>query len=138
VSRLYPSAFQSTFDLPPAVISAEKRYVTNVPQQRLFFLNNSVVHSQAQAIADRLKSAGDPEVQVAKAFELIYQRAPTPAELELSVAFLNQLPPVAPKTPPASVESDADAAAQKKLLPDSPLRSFIWALLSSNEFLYID
>jgi Protein of unknown function (DUF1549)/Protein of unknown function (DUF1553) len=137
VSRLYPSAFQSTFDLPPAVISAEKRYVTNVPQQRLFFLNNGVVHTQAQAIADRLKSAGDSEQQVTKAFELVYQRAPTPAELELSVAFLNQPPQPAPQ-PPAPADNETDDAAKKKLLPDSPLRSFVWALLSSNEFLYID
>ena len=59
VSRLYPSDFQSTFDLPPATISAEKRYSTNVPQQRLFFLNSAFVHKQAEAIAERLKAAGD-------------------------------------------------------------------------------
>jgi len=35
----------------------------------------------------------------------------------------------------AGTKDDTDAP---KKLPDSPLRSFIWALLSSNEFLYID
>ena len=53
------TTFQATFDLPPATISAEKRYVTNVPQQRLFFLNNSFVHKQAEALAERVKSAGE-------------------------------------------------------------------------------
>jgi mono/diheme cytochrome c family protein len=139
VSRLYPSTFQSTFDLPPAVISAEKRYVTNVPQQRLFFLNGSVVQAQAETIAERVKSAGNEEAQVTKAYELVYQRAPTPEELALSVTFLKK-PPIysEPAAPAAPAEGDGDATTKKKMLPDSPLRSFVWALLSSNEFLYID
>jgi hypothetical protein len=147
VSRLYPGDFQTTFDLPPATISAEKRFITNVPQQRLFFLNNSVVRTQAETIAERVKSAGDEEAQVKKAFELTYQRVPTPEEVDLSVRFLKK-PPVdsdeeapgkeAPGKEASGKKGDEDAAAKKKMLPDSPLRSFIWALLSSNEFLYID
>jgi mono/diheme cytochrome c family protein len=144
VSRLYPSDFQTTFDLPPATLSAEKRFVTNVPQQRLFFLNNSVVHTQADLIAERIKTAGAEDAQVMKAFEIIYQRVPSPEELTASVAFLKK-PSMPPEVPAAPAEEEAsgkkgeeDAAAKKKLLPDSPLRSFVWALLSSNEFLYID
>jgi hypothetical protein len=84
-----------------------------------------------------VKSAGNEEAQVKKAFELVYQREPSANELELSVAFLSQPAKPRVETPPAPV-GNADAAATKKMLPDSPLRSFIWALLSSNEFLYID
>jgi len=149
VSRLYPSDFQLTFDLPPATLSAEKRFVTNVPQQRLFFLNNNVVHTQAATIADRLGSLGGEEAQVKKAFELIYQRAPSAEEIAVSVAYLKK-PPLQvadeaaakkeaaaknEETPAKKGEPDAPA---RKVLPDSPLRSLIWALLSSNEFLYID
>ena len=137
VSRLYPGDFQTTFDLPPATISAEKRFITNVPQQRLFFLNNSVVHAQAETIAERVKAAGGEDAQVKKAFELVYQRAPTQAEVDLLVAFLKRPPLEDVEEAPAKTD-DEDAAVKKKRLPDSPLRSFIWALLSSNEFLYID
>jgi hypothetical protein len=136
VSRMYPGDFQATFDVPTATFSAEKRYVTNVPLQRLFFLNSPVVHKQAQALEDKIKSEGSAEAQVRKAFELIYQRGPTDDELQGSMEFI-QLPPVAATAAPSGGDAKDDKDAPKKL-PDSPLRSFIWALLSSNEFLYID
>jgi hypothetical protein len=147
VSRMYPADFHATFDLPTATISTEKRYTTNVPQQRLFFLNNTLVHKQAEAIADRLKFEPTPEARVKKAFALIYQRAPTAEELAASILFVDKPaykgPP--PVTPASAADVKAALGANKKEdkdaptpLPDSPLRSFCWALLSSNEFLFID
>jgi uncharacterized protein DUF1553 len=147
VSRMYPADFHATFDLPTATISTEKRYTTNVPQQRLFFLNNTLVHKQADAIAERLKFEPTPEARVKKAFELVYQRMPTPEELAASLLFVEK--PAYQGPPPVAAASEADVkkalgAKSKedkdavKPLPDSPLRSFCWALLSSNEFLFID
>ena len=147
VSRMYPADFHATFDLPTATISTEKRYTTNVPQQRLFFLNNSLVHKQAEAIADRLALEPTADAKVKKAFELIYQRPPTAEELAASILFVDK--PAYKGPPPVAPASEADVkaalgAAKKedkdapKPLPDSPLRSFCWALLSSNEFLFID
>jgi mono/diheme cytochrome c family protein len=142
VSRMYPHPFQATFDLPPATISVEKRFLTNIPQQRLFFLNSTFVRTQAEALAERVKSAGDEAAQVRKAFEIVYQRPPTPEELTASVNFI-RMPPIA--APPAMADNDKTKEATKegtkeetKKVEDSPLRSFCWALLSSNEFLYID
>jgi hypothetical protein len=147
VSRMYPNDFQATFDLPTATISAEKRYATNVPQQRLFFLNNRFVQKQAETLAQRVKSAGDERAQATKAFAIVYQRAPNENELGAAIRFL-EMPPQPPpdtKTAPAVEEEDKDEDKDKdkdkepgKQLPDSLLRSFCWALLSSNEFLYID
>jgi hypothetical protein len=161
VSRLYPTPFQATFDLPPATISAEKRYITNVPQQQLFFLNSELVQLKAEAIALKLKDEATPEAQVRKAYELVYQRPPTPDELALGVRFV-QMPAAKPPVAAADKETAAKSAAANdadmkapeakdgdgdnkddkkdavKKLPDSPLRSFAWALLSSNEFLFID
>jgi len=147
VSRMYPADFHATFDLPTATISTEKRYTTNVPQQRLFFLNNTLVHKQAEAIAERLNFEPTPEARVKKAFELIYQRAPTAEELAASILFVDK--PAYKGPPPVAPASEADVKAAlgankkedkdaPKPLPDSPLRSFCWALLSSNEFLFID
>jgi hypothetical protein len=147
VSRMYPADFHATFDLPTATISTEKRYTTNVPQQRLFFLNNALVHKQAEAIAERLALEPTSDAKVKKAFELIYQRMPTAEELAASLLFVDK--PAYKGPPPVAPASEADVkaalgAAKKedkdapKPLPDSPLRSFCWALLSSNEFLFID
>jgi len=140
VSRMYPSDFQATFDLPPATISTEKRYTTNVPQQRLFFLNNLFVEKQADAIAERIKTEPTPEARVTKAFEIIYQRPPTSEELSLAIAFIQKPPLTAAVVAgmPRTAESAADREGAPKKLPDSPLRSFCWALLSSNEFLFVD
>lgn len=130
VSRMYPADFHATFDLPTATISTEKRYTTNVPQQRLFFLNSSMVQKQADLIAKMLEPLETAEAQVTKAFELVYQRAPTPEELMIAAGFVRRPPQ---KSPSIVLAKDARAP-----LPDSPLRSFAWALLSSNEFLFID
>jgi hypothetical protein len=160
VSRMYPDDFQATFDVPAATISAERRYVTNVPQQRLFFLNNAVVHKHAEALAERVQFAGGPEAQVTKAFEIVYQRQPTPEELSAAVALV-KTPPYVPSTPVEGKETTSQtpegapssgwtlqAEAKPEAKPDekdavekfkdSPLKSMCWALLSSNEFLFVD
>jgi hypothetical protein len=148
VSRMYPTDFQATFDVPTATISAERRYTTNVAQQRLFFLNNSFVHKQAERLVERIKDAGDPAAQVKKAFEIVYQREASPEE----IAAATELITMEPLKPSTTVTADAAKAAAgaaadpkpatddgaSKKLTDSPLRSFAWALLSSNEFLFID
>jgi hypothetical protein len=138
VSRMYPADFHATFDLPTATISTEKRYTTNVPQQRLFFLNSTLVQKQSDAIAENLKGLETPEAQVKRAFELIYQRAPTPAELSVSSAFVSRPASAAALPTPVADPKDKKDKDAPKPLPDSPLRSFAWALISSNEFLFID
>jgi mono/diheme cytochrome c family protein len=147
VSRMYPNEFQLTFDFPTPTISSERRYTTNVPQQRLFFLNSEFVRLQAEALAQRVKGAGNDEAQVQKAFEIVYQRLPTPSEL----AALLQ-PMRSPTKPTASEGAPAGAAASLAAKPagsvttstapaetkDSALQSVCWVLLSSNEFLFLN
>ena len=106
VSRVFPNEFQTLFDLPIPTLSAERRYTTNVALQRLFFLNNEFVHKQAGALAERVRPAGNDEAQVRKAFEIVYERAPSAEELAVS--------------------------------REVPLESLCWALLSSNEFLFLN
>jgi mono/diheme cytochrome c family protein len=149
VSRVYPSAFQVAFDFPTATLSAERRYTTNVPQQRLFFLNNPFVSSAAAAMADRAKDAGNDEAQVRKAFLIAYQRDPTPQELAAALEFFHAAPAnsatadspsvarssLAAKPAPGS-ETVAASAPAARAQQDSPLKSLCWGLLSTNEFLY--
>ncbi len=54
----------SSFWPHAATISNEFRYTTNVPLQRLFFLNSDVVRKQAQLLAERVKLSAEGEAQV--------------------------------------------------------------------------
>ena len=153
VSRVFPNEFQTLFDYPIPTLSAEKRYTTNTPLQRLYFLNNEFVHKQATALAERVKAAGSEEAQVQKAFEIVYQRDPTPDELPASVALLKQ--PIEPvkaeanyqavafNAKPAGGGSSMDAAtaptvAAKAKTVETALEAMCWALLSSSEFLFLN
>ncbi len=142
ISRVFPNSFETTFDLPTPTFSAEKRYATNVPLQRLFFLNSSVVERQAEALAKRVSDAGNEEAQIRKAFAIVFQRQPTAAELQAGIEFLHQ--PVADATPVSNSNSFAakpdasEMAAMPAAAPTSPIKWLCWALLSSNEFLFIN
>jgi hypothetical protein len=147
-SRVFPTDFQTLFDSPTPTLSAEKRYTTNVALQRLFFLNNDFVHKQAAALADRLSDITGDEAKIRKAFEVVYQRDPNKDELAISLDLLHlpangaasaavasRMPGVAAKPAPDPEPSAKPAGAKKG---ESPLESLCWALLSSNEFLFLD
>jgi hypothetical protein len=171
-SRVFPADFQTLFDSPTPTLSTEKRYTTNVALQRLFFLNNDFVHKQADDMAERVKDAGSEEGQIKKAFEIVYQRDPSPEELKASLNLLHDLTPAAGSpsgegtaaaSPSAnsfaakpakggkgkastdsdsSMESSGEAAGGRAgrgaKKSESPLAVLCWALLSSNEFLFLN
>jgi hypothetical protein len=159
ISRVFPNDFQVLFDLPTPTLSAEKRYTTNVALQRLFFLNNDFVHDQALALAARVKDAGDESAQVKKAFEIAYQRDPSAEELAYCLNLLHQTPDAASAAPTRvagsagsgasmllvaevtekpSGTSETGGKSKKAAKGESPLEALCWALLSSNEFLYLN
>jgi len=153
VSRVFPNEFQMMFDYPLPTLSAEKRYTTNVALQRLFFLNNEFVHKQAAGVAARLKDAGNEEAQVKKAFEIVYQRDPSPEELAASLEMLHESVNSGVSTASAPVSSQAMSFAAKPApegmnavamnpapapKAETPLEALCWALLSSNEFLFLN
>ncbi len=143
ISRVFPNNFETTFDLPTPTFSAEKRYATNVPLQRLFFLNSPFVERQAEGLEQRVRDAGNDEAQIRKAFGIVFQRQPTSAELQASLEFFHQ--PVA-ETPQASMgnslaakpETPSVEVATPAAASSSPLKWLCWALLSSNEFLFVN
>jgi mono/diheme cytochrome c family protein len=163
VSRVFPNEFQSLFDYPIPTLSAERRYTTNVALQRLFFLNNQFVHQQAAALAERVKGAGSEEAQVRQVFEITCQRDPSAEELSAALALLHDtsVPTPAPAArasvsmqavafaakPDSSTKTEPPAAASPEppaagppapKQPESPLEALCWALLSSNEFLFLN
>lgn len=81
VSRFQLDDSLSIFDFPSPSITAEKRNVTHVPQQQLFFLNSPFSAAIAQAIAKKTK---DPRV----AYRMILSRDPSASEVNLANTFL--------------------------------------------------
>ncbi len=111
-SRFQPDETLSLFDLPAAAVTCEQRVVTNVPLQKLFYLNSDAVHQRAAAVAKRVGQR-NREKGIAAAYRLLLHRDPAPREQALGLDFLRQ--------------AGANGWAQ-----------YAQVLLSSNEFAYVD
>lgn len=130
-----PGVFR-TFDFPNPDTSSSGRFTTTVPQQGLFLLNHPFVATRARALLDRppvRDAATDPD-RVARLHELVFQRSPEAAELELALDFLR-----------AGLAGSADGAAGAPAgnVPDAPAGAPRWqlyaqALLLSNEVAFLD
>ncbi len=108
VSRRKLDSTLALFDFPNPNNTSESRIVTNVPLQRLFWMNSGFIEQQAQALADRL--AGDNPARIRGAYRLLFNREPDSRELQLGLDYLR----------------------------GAPWPSYARALLSSNEFTFVD
>ena len=92
VNRTTPDPTLTLFDFPDPKASAAERSVTVGPLQRLYFLNDSFVIKQAEALAARLaaEAGDDAEERIARAYELLYSRPPSQAEIEAGSSFANE------------------------------------------------
>jgi mono/diheme cytochrome c family protein len=112
VSRRKLDSDFALFDFPNPNSSSEQRTATNVPPQRLYFMNNEWVIAQGKAVADRL-GAGDNAQRIDEAYRLLFQRAPTPQEKKVGLDYLR--------------------SAGDKAWPE-----YAQVLLISNEFQFVD
>ena len=89
-----PVPFLQAFDAPDTAAGCARRSTTTVPTQALILLNDPFVIDQAQRFAERVRHAvGErPEKQVDYAFRLALGRAPSPAEVQKAVRFLQAAP----------------------------------------------
>ncbi len=108
-SQLIP--MMMLFDWPEHLTSIGQRSTTTTAPQALEFLNSPQGRHYAAAFAARLPAA--PDAAVDRAYRLAFGRAPAPREKELSLAFLRR----------GGVDRRVD---------------FCQALLSANEFVYVD
>jgi hypothetical protein len=88
VSRYKLDEFLQLFDFPSPSQSAEKRFSTNVPLQRLFFMNSDFMQQHAEQLAERVVAEPADEARIQKAYRLIFGRAATPAEVQAGREFL--------------------------------------------------
>ncbi len=71
VSRYRLNNFLQVFDFPNPSFTAEQRFTTIVPLQRLFFMNSSFVYKQAQAFAKRVYDEGSDAARIGKAYRIL-------------------------------------------------------------------
>jgi hypothetical protein len=86
VSRRKLDATLALFDFPNPNSTAESRLTTNVPLQRLYFMNSSFVEQQSAALADRFQ--GDTETRVRAMYRTLFTREPDATEIKLASDYL--------------------------------------------------
>ncbi|MBS0206783.1 MAG: DUF1549 domain-containing protein [Planctomycetes bacterium] len=109
------------FDFPPPTTHSPSRDNSTTPLQQLFVFNSDFVEQQATTLAVRLLEPADATVpqRIERCYQLLFQRAPRPVELQLGEQFLGQ------STGSESTEQDR-------------WRWYVQSLFGLNEFLFVD
>lgn len=92
VSRYKLDAYLQLFDFPPPNISAEKRFTTIVPLQRLFLMNSDFVQLEAEALYKRAAAEPDNRARIRKLYDLVYGRDPKEPEILAGLEYLKTEP----------------------------------------------
>jgi hypothetical protein len=92
VSRYKLDTYLQTFDFPSPNISAEKRFTTTVPLQRLFLMNSDFMQIEAEELAKRIAPESDNRSRIRKVYQLAYGRDPTESEIKLGLDYLHSEP----------------------------------------------
>ena len=92
VSRYKLDDYLQLFDFPSPNLSAERRFTTTVPLQRLFFMNSDFMQQQGELIARRVAAEPDNTARIQKAYRLIFGRAPSELEVKAGLTFLTTEP----------------------------------------------
>ena len=124
VSRYRLDNFLQVFDFPNPSFTAEQRFTTIVPLQRLYFMNSSFVYKQAQAFAKRVYDEGSDAARIGKAYRILFGRAPSEEETKAGLDFLQAHP-----------ETPGDQVAGE---PTTAWFEYARVLLSSNEFEFVN
>lgn len=131
VRRSRPLAVLEPFDLPELAPNCTKRPSSTVPTQSLELLNSDFVTAQSRFFAVKLtKQSQDIEHQVSKAWRTAFGKEITDEEKEEAISFVTEMQEVLTKE------------YESRQLNDDPIIDavavFCQALLSSNQFLYIE
>ena len=111
VARRRPDHTLALFDFPSPSSTADRRFATATPLQRLFFLNSEFVARQAEGLASRVKTEPTDGAKIRQIYRILFSRDPEPSEVELGERFLKGKPGALPE--------------------------YTQTLLASNEFLYV-
>ena len=126
-SSMY-EVFQA-FDMPDPATSTGDRAATVVAPQALFMMNGTVVLKHTRIMAEQLlkRTDLDDTGRIRDAYERALSREPSPKEIDGALSFIAQI----------------DHAMEARKTDPAERRTFAWqsfckALLSSNEFIYLN
>lgn len=94
ISRLDLNPMLATFDFPDPNAHASRRVATTTPLQKMFVLNSPFMVHQAKKLSDRLfqeieeASHSKDRERIQNAYELLFARPATEAEISLGVNYL--------------------------------------------------
>jgi mono/diheme cytochrome c family protein len=123
ISRFRIDPFLQAFDFPNPTFTAEQRFSTNVPVQRLYFMNDPFVYKQTEVLSNRVFPKGDDAARIKETYRDVFARAPTPEELQAGLEFLK----TTPDKPGYMVNQE----------PISAWKEYCRVLFSSNEFEFL-
>ncbi len=92
VSRYKLDEYLQLFDFPSPNISAEKRFTTTVPLQRLFLMNSDFIQAESEELAKRVAAEADNRARIRKVYLLAYGREPSEEEVKLGIDYLHAEP----------------------------------------------
>jgi hypothetical protein len=126
--RLKKHPFMALFDGPDPNKTTDNRRVSTVALQALFMMNSEFIRDTSTAFADRLMTySSDVDQRLIYAWQVALGRNPTSGELADAEHYLQQYA--------AELKSAGTAQDESEMLAWA---SFSRALLSSNEFLFIE
>jgi mono/diheme cytochrome c family protein len=119
------------FDAPTMAPCCDARAASTVTPQALMLMNSGFVLAHADDFAERVRreAGDDPRRQVARAWRLAFSREPSAQDVAEAVRFL------AEQAGAFRAQKQAPGAAAPER---RALASFCQALLSANEFLYVE
>jgi hypothetical protein len=129
--RVVQHPFMQAFDGPDASVSCGRRGTTTVAPQALELLNDNFIRDRATDFAKHLleKKEASSESCIDNAFRLALSRAPTDAERQSSIAFID-------RQMQRRGERDKSLASDENRL--RAMTDFCQAIFGLNEFIYVD
>jgi hypothetical protein len=123
-----PSLFR-TFDFPSPDTTTPQRDNTTVAPQALFMMNAALVLKSSRSMASHLlaEAGVDDAGRVREVYERALGRLPAAGDVDRALSFIAQVEK-------AMAEREADAARRHLFAWES----FCKALLSTNEFIYVN
>ena len=140
VRRTKPYEMFTTFDAPAMDPNCTDRNISTVSPQSLLLMNNTYMREFASYFAARLQAdcGKDVRKQIERAWLLSYGHPASMSEVEEALAFVEAQTEHYQKNP-TSFDVSIGPAQTKPAAPELlGLAALCHALLSSNEFLYVD
>jgi Protein of unknown function (DUF1549)/Protein of unknown function (DUF1553)/Planctomycete cytochrome C len=143
VRRSKPLALLDTFDEPAMEPNCDARTTSTVAPQSLLLMNNELITTQARYLAERASRDANGEMTelVTRLWRLTFSREPTDTERADATAFVERQAEYFRANPIAEAKPAQKKANEPANSTDPQLRAIsvlCQALLSANEFLYVD